>query len=111
MAFGKLGRGVIMLAAALSICSAATAATISPAYDDGTAASPMRSHYASFVVLTSSSDYLPGWVLPSVVEAAVPRTIPGFRPYAKRERASLNAVRPTSVAGWRSGRVRHLASG
>lgn len=34
-----------------------------------------------------------------------------LKPFSIKQRASRAAVRPTSVAGWRSGRTRYLAAG
>lgn len=67
------------------------------------------------VVLVMHQDRLE---VASVLELlpAEPAAIPGsglrqaFRPIQSKERRSLAAVRPTSAAGWRSGRLRHLAA-
>jgi hypothetical protein len=50
-----------------------------------------------------------------LADLSIPAAIPGsdqrptFKPAAIKQRASRSAVRPTAIAGWRSGRTRHLA--
>jgi hypothetical protein len=50
-----------------------------------------------------------------LADLSIPAAIPGsdqrptFKPAPIKQRASRSAVRPTAIAGWRSGRTRHLA--
>lgn len=94
---------------AAAICTMSFLAS-SQAYSDpggSTTASPFDN-----VIVISLADYqLPAFdVLPVVKEDRVTSYPPSFRPKAIKERASRFAVRPTSVSGWRSGRVRTLAA-
>jgi hypothetical protein len=109
MAFSKY-RSFGLLAAAIGCIIASSATATASTIDDGAYASNHYGGTPHYVLVTNVPDHMPAWVIPSVaIEAAVPRSVPIFRPYAQRERASLNAVRPTAVAGWRSGRVSRLA--
>jgi hypothetical protein len=97
----------LIVAAGLALCTFTTSA--SNATYDGT--SWTASHgYNVYVV--EFDRHVSDLALPAfTLKQDVKRDYPSYAPFAQKERTSRAAVRPTSVAGWRSSRVRALASG
>lgn len=98
-----------LIAAAITICTISA-----PAFGDRTFSTQATAStfdvFADFVVI-SAYDYQPAFALSAVAERKViERDYPAFKAVHMSERASRSAVRPSAVAGWRSGRVRHLAA-
>ena len=96
------------LFAAATLC--ATMATAAPAsYVNEYGGTFATASYDQIVVVGAAVD-LPSFAMPAVIEhAKVERTFPAYRPRHASPRASGAAVRPTSLAGWRSGRTVRLA--
>jgi len=113
MAYGRFGLrlGMIVgmaLAVTMSINSTVTASNLD--YPDRTTATGDYAWGYGLDIFDMIVD-APMFVLPAAVAHIEPkRTFPSFRPVAMKPRASGAAVRPTSLAGWRSSHVRRLAA-
>lgn len=100
------------IAAALSLCITASLATF---VDRGTPATDGWSGNSIVVSFVSDAYTAPfAFEVPAAIQdyrAAVSlRHPPDFSAMVPHERPSFAAVRPSAVAGWRSGRVRRLAT-
>lgn len=108
-------RGLIVgLAFAVTASMTATATTIDEGAGlghNGTASTTADGWSDAFSVVMYSIAHAPMFALPAVATREQPkRDYPrAFRPAAMTPIPSGAAVRPSSVAGWRSGRTRHLA--
>lgn len=116
MADGRFGLrlGMIVgmaLAVSMSINSTVTASNLD--YPDRTTATTDAWGYGAdmFVVLSHEPSF--DFRIADVREGAglgIKRSFPSYRPVAMKPRASGSAVRPTSLAGWRSSHHRRLAA-
>lgn len=103
----RWGWAIASLAAAISLTSV-TMVSASPT--EGPAIYGYASGYHSFAVI-HVADVSPLALFDGVVlEKRVTRERVPFKPVAMKPRASRQAVLPSSVAGWRSGRVKSLSS-
>jgi hypothetical protein len=102
----------------LIVAAMATIATTAPAFASNhvtptTSATAVASDVIVIDFTSAAVDRFD--FLAPLADLSIPAAIPGsdqrptFKPAAIKQRASRSAVRPTAIAGWRSGRTRHLA--
>lgn len=108
-------RGLALLAASLSlVLSCSFSITVAASTADDSETFTTSSRYASIDLMIDAWPAEPSIVLalPVVIEdrEVTDYDRPLNRTHPLRERMSRNAVRPSSVAGWRSGRVKRLAA-
>lgn len=95
----------------------ATLCTTGPTYAHPDQTGPTITSDNTYIVVMAgiATPYDRGYDVPVLAlvdraEAPPSGGYPAYAPAAVKERFSRAAVRPTSVAGWRSGRVRRLAA-
>ena len=107
MAFsGYLRIGWAVAAIVGTICT--TSPTFASSPDRGFTS--VSSGYVVIALVYDYADIMPVGLFKEQRAHVSSDVAPAFKPFSVKERASLAAVRPTSIAGWRSGRTRHLAS-
>lgn len=106
----RYGLRVMIVGAMFALCTMTTTASSTQYTDGGTASASAFDQYG-YGFAIQFTDVLGSVVMPAAVEhRQIKRDFPVYvQPHA-RPIAIGAAVRPTSIAGWRSGRVRHLAA-
>lgn len=99
-----------LIAAAVTLCTATYSATAPASYFDNHSGTATVSAYADNVIYVSYADYQSSLKLEAVVEhKQITRDYPAYRSPIAKPQVNIASLRPTSVSGWRSGRVRTLA--
>jgi hypothetical protein len=101
-----------LIAVAVSLCTMTFATTAPASYFDTDGGTSATTTYVdtSNVFFVSYADYTPAIEFKAVAEhKRIVRDYPAYRSHPAKPQASIASVRPTSVSGWRSGRVRTLA--